>query len=190
MAIMIPFKEHNNMKFIDIYGDVNDFIYDYNNIQIPKIIDTSLCMTLYYLLLGRFANSTIANSSIDQFKYGLFSIIWQYGPAWEKRLDIQTKLRELTDSEILVGAKAIYNHATNPSSKPTTSTLDELEYIDMQNTTNFKKSKMDAYAQLWDLIDIDVTSEFLNRFTKLFTNFPEPPFNLTYIDDNENEGWV
>jgi hypothetical protein len=78
----------------------------------------------------------------------MFSVIFQYGPTWEKKLDIQEKLRDLTEAEILAGAKAIYNHAFNPETTPSTASLEELNYINDQNITNYKKSKLEAYSIL------------------------------------------
>ena len=110
-----------------------------------------------------------------------------YGPTWEKRLDIQQKLRNLTDSEIATGAKAVYNSALNPSTAPSTGSSDELPYINSQNTTNYKKSKMDAYAQLWDLLETDVTAEFINRFRVCFKQFVRPEKTWIYVTDLDEE---
>ena len=52
---------YSTKKFTDIYETLNDFIYDYNNIGIPKIISVENCTTLYYLLYAKFGNSPIAN---------------------------------------------------------------------------------------------------------------------------------
>ena len=186
---MLP--RYSTKLFCEIYEEVNDFIYDYNNIGIPKIISVQSATTLYYLLYSRFANNPIANYDEEQWKYKIFSIIWQYGPSWEKRLDIQTKLRALTEEDLLKGSKAIYNHANNPNQAPSTATLEEVEFINDQSTTNHKKSKMDAYSQLWDLISTDVTSEFLNKFTKCFKTFvyPERPLlYVTNVDEDEIVG--
>ena len=187
---MLP--RYSTKLFCEIYEEVNDFIYDYNNIGIPKIISVQSATTLYYLLYSRFANNPIANMDEEQFKYKIFAIIWQYGPAWEKRLDIQTKLRALTDDDIRVGSGAMHNHALNPTELGTgTGTDDELSFINEQNTTKYKKSKMDAYAQLWDLISTDVTNEFLNRFTKCFKQFVYPERPLLYVtpvDEDEIVG--
>lgn len=172
--------------FSEIYESVNDFIYDYNNLQIPKIITVQNCSTLYYLLFAKFGNSPIANYDITQFKYKLFSIIWQYGPTWEKRLEIQANLRALTEDDLLKGSKAIYNHAYNPETQPKTGDLDEINYINEQNSTNYKKSKMDAYTQLWNLLDTDVTTDFLNKFGKLFKKFASPG-TLLYVEDVDDE---
>lgn len=172
--------------FSEIYESVNDFIYDYNNLQIPKIITVQNCSTLYYLLFAKFGNSPIANYDITQFKYKLFSIIWQYGPTWEKRLEIQANLRALTEDDLLKGSKAIYNHAYNPETQPKTGDLDEINYINEQNSTNYKKSKMDAYTQLWNLLDTDVTTDFLNKFGKLFKKFALPG-TLLYVEDVDDE---
>ena len=111
--------------------------------------------------------------------------MFQYGPSWEKKLEIQEKLRALSDEEIAKGSKAIYNTALNPSNAPSTQSLEELQYINSQNTTNYKKSKMDAYTQLWGLIDTDVTGEFINRFNVCFKQFVRPEKPLLYVTDND-----
>lgn len=143
--------------------------------------------TLFYLLYAKYGNNPIANRDVNQFKYKVFSIIFQYGPTWSKRVEIQEKLRALSEDDLIKGSKAIYNSAQNPSTKPSTSSLEELEYINAQNTTNYKKSKMDAYTQLWDLLATDVTSEFLNKFKNLFKMFVLNERPLVYVTETEEE---
>ena len=49
---------------------------------------------------------------------------------------------------------------------------------------------MEAYALKWDLLDTDVTSEFLNKFKALFRKIldPERPVLYeTYILEGDNE---
>ena len=169
-------------KFTDIYGSVNDFIYDYNNLALPRTISVDNAVILYYLLYSKYGNNHITNLDENQFKYKLFSIIWQYGPTWEKRLEIQENIRELTADELLQGAKAIYNHAFNPSTEPSTLDGSELPYINEQNTTNYKKTKMDAYTQLWNLLATDVTEGFLDKFSPLFKKFISP-FTKLYVTE-------
>ena len=143
---MLP--RYDTRLFTDIFDDVGTFLWYYEHSEIPTTISQTSARTLYYLLYGRYGNNPIANLDEEQFKYKIFSCVFQYGPTWEKRLDIQSKLRALSEDDLIKGSKAIYNSALNPSSAPSTSSLEELEYINGQNTTNYKKSKMDAYAQL------------------------------------------
>ena len=161
-------------KFTDIYADYTTFKTDYDASVVEGAITDNNLEILYYLLYARYANNRITNLDENQFKHKLFSIIWQYGPTWEKRLEIQGNLRELTVTQLLEGAKAIYNHAYNPSTDPSTASLTELTYINDQNTTNYKKSVMDAYTQLWNLLATDVTENFLDRFSVLFKKFISP----------------
>lgn len=167
---------YNTKTFVDIFTNYSAFKTEYTSTQkFPMLIDAADTLThvsnlqiLYYLLYARFGNSPIANSDENQFKTKVGAIIWQYGPAWEKRLNIQSQIRGLTADDLLQGAKAVHNHAYNPSTEPSTGSLEELTYINDQNTTQYKKSKMDAYGQLWGLISTDVTEEFLARFKQLF----------------------
>ena len=176
-------------KFTDVFESYNDFYYYYLHCGIPTTIASdspdkeSNLRTLYYLLYAKYGNNNITNLDENQWIYKVFSTIYKYGPTWEKRLEIQENLRDLTDTQLLEGAKAIYNHAYNPSTEPNTQTLEALPYINDQNTTNYKKSKMDAYTQLWNLLATDVTEAFIERFSILFKKFISPKTYL-YVEED------
>ena len=177
--------QYNTKLFTDIYNKVDTFVADYNSINLGGLTDPTLVTKLFYLLYAKFGNSPIANLDENQFKYKLFSTVFMYGPAWEKRLDIQNEIRNLSADDLLQGAKAIYNHALNPETDPSTLAPDELTYINEQNTTQYKKSKMDAYGQLWRLISTDVTADFLAKFNDCFKKFVKPANPLIYVTDEE-----
>ena len=73
----------------------------------------------------------------------------------------------------------------NPGTTPSTSSLEELPGIDDQNTTQYKKNKLDAYANLMGLLEKDVTEEFLSKFKNLFLKFVEREIPLWYITEIE-----
>ena len=185
---MSNYPRFDTKLFTEIYQDAASFLSDYQTLGIPTTISTTNATTLYYLLYARYGNNPIANFDQEQWKYKIFSIIFQYGPTWEKRLAIQQSLRSISDADLQLGAKAIYNTALNPSTSPSTASLTELEYINSQNTTNYKKSKMDAYAQLWDLLSTDVTSEFLSKFQKCFKQFVRLENTHIYVTDLDEDG--
>lgn len=166
--------------FTEYYPNVEEFITDYQSLGIPALLSTDTARTLYYLLYAYYGNSVVSSSDANRFRYNLFSIIWQYGPTWEKRLEIQTKVRALTDDEIFSGSKQIANHAYNPSTAPSTASLSELEYIDQQNTMSWRRSKLEGYSQLAMMLDTDVTAEFLRQFRRLFITIVEPQAPLVY----------
>ena len=173
--------------FADIFESAENFKEMYNAVEFPKaFMEENTITTVFYLLYARYGNSHIAYTDENQFVYAVFSNIFMYGPAWEKRLEIQDKLRNLTEDEITRGGKAIYNHAYNPGTQPSTSTLEELEAINDQNVTNYKKSKMEAYGTLWELITTDVTEAFVGKFKKLFLNVVAYDTPLVYKTYEEN----
>lgn len=174
------FGNFRTQKFTDIYPDVETFLDDYHNNGIPAIVKDNNISTLYYLLYAKYGNSTIANFDVNQFTYKMFSIIFQYGPTWEKELDIQTNLRSLTNEQLLEGSKAIYNHAYNPNTTPTENQPEELTYINEQNTTKYKKGVLDGYMLLQSLLEEDVTGKFLKKFKDLFIKIVEPYSPLWY----------
>ena len=199
MPEIIKTPQYSTMLFCDVWNNPASFKDDYKEAGVftepvvvsdvtvkagTKLSDANLTI-LFALLYSKYGNSPIANSDVNQFKFKVYGIIFQYGPSWEKKLEIQEKLRALSDEEISKGSKAIYNTALNPSSQPSTQSLEELQYINSQNTTNYKKSKMDAFTQLWGLIDTDVTGDFINRFKVCFKQFVRPEKPLLYVTDNE-----
>ena len=198
------YGNYRNLKFTDIWENASDFLSDYSgtddegvpNIGIPTTISDTSATTLYYLLYGRYGNSTIASSDINQFKYKVFSTIFMYGPTWEKRLEVQEAVRKMDLDALMDGGKAVYNTALNPNqpvangqgstSGEGTNTLDELSYINQQNTTRYKKSKVDAYAILTNLLETDVTESFIGQFKKLFLTVVSPELPLWYITSPEH----
>lgn len=154
--------------FSEIFPSAEDFVAQYAQSQLNGALTIDSTLQLYYLLYARYGNSHIASSDENRFTYAVWSNIYMYGPAWQKRLDVQRKIIALSDEQILVGGKAIYNQALNPEVEPSTAALTELPYINSQNTTNYVKSKLEGYANLLSLIETDVTKEFIDRFANLF----------------------
>lgn len=181
------YGNYRNRKFTDIWGSVDEFLEAYNNNGIGTTISDDSATTLYYLLYAKYGNSTVASSDENQFIYKVMSTIFMYGPTWEKRLEIQKALREMDLEELRESAKAIYNHSFNPSTLPSTDTLDELTTINDQNVTKHKRSKTDAYALLISLLEKDVTKEFIDKFSKLFLVIVEPELPLWYVTELEGD---
>lgn len=143
-----------------------------------KPLNTKL---IYALLVANYSNSVIATSDVNRFKYELCSIIFQYAPSWQKELEVQKQIRKLGVADFQAGATNIVNNAQNPSSAPTSQTVEELLYINAQNVSKTKRSLADGYALMLSLLKEDVTQPFINRFKKLFLTIVEPERPLWYI---------
>lgn len=186
------YGNQRNETFDDIFPSLDDFKTEYTNCKLPLTeyfgdVSSEQVSTLYYLLYGKYGNSTIASDDETRFKYSLFSIVFQYGPTWVEQLKIQKEIRNLTLQELQTGSKAIYNTALNPNIAPSTNTLEELPYINQQNTTNYAKSKAGAYEIKMNLLSSDVTEKFLVKFRKLFLKIVQPTVPLWYITDETEE---
>ena len=182
---MIP--QYDTKTFCDIFPNAEEFLNGWksNGLYVEDLVSDINIRYLFYLLYSRYGNNPIANYDEEQFKYKVWAIIFQYCPSWVKRMEIQKNLRELSDEELLTGAKTINNHAFNPSSEPSTDTTEEISYINEQGTTKFKKGKLDAYSMLWNMIQSDVTEELLSKFMKLFNQFATPSRPTLYVTEGE-----
>ena len=168
--------KYNTPTFCDIYPEYDLFLEDMNEwleVMFPseEILTENSKQSLFYLLYSKYGETPISGLNVNQWKAKLFSIIGQHGPLWQRKRSIQRSLRNISDEELLIGAKQIYNHAFNPSSKPKTGDLDELEYINDQNTAINKKSKMEAYSILWSLLHSSETEDLLEKCKKCFCRF-------------------
>lgn len=176
--------------FSEVFPSFEKFKSDYDDL-IPLVSGGVAPLTLaniqatYYLLYARYGNTPIVNYDETQFKMKLMAVICTYGPVWERKKAIQKSLRDLTEAELLQGAKQIYNHAFNPSTEPTTAQLEELTHINDQNTTNNKKSKMEAYSILWANLHVDATDEYMNKFKNCFSRFVGDQFPIIYVEEDD-----
>lgn len=294
---MLP--QYDTKLMVEIWEDVSDFIYDYKHVGIPTTISDANATTLYYLLYARYGNTPIANYDENQFKYKIFSVIFQYGPTWEKRLAVQGILRNMSINDLVDNGglselfnhtgsanvtksgsdnntrtyqeagtntgtvsvasdgttstshnntvdtdniiEDIKNHAYNPSTAPSTDAYSPLNYINEQNanknvldgsstlsettygttsnastttnnladaksgtisdartlsdsianqdvannstTTTMTAGKLKAYEKLLELLDSDVTGEFINKFKICFKQFVMPERHWIYITE-------
>ena len=288
MSSMIP--QYDTKLMTEIWEDAEDFVYDYKHVGIPTTISDANATTLFYLLYARYGNNPIANYDENQFKYKMFSVIFQYGPTWEKRLSIQETLRGMSLADLVdngqlaelfssqgstsqtssgtngntrtlntqeanTGTQAVAhtgtvgtignndiansgddttidNHAFNPGTAPANNAFDPLAYINEQKaqkvtkgtkseqdtdstttynntdtttnnlqkadtgtitdagttsgtvsgtdsksnstTTTMTAGKLKAYEKLLELLDSDVTGDFISKFKICFKQFVIP----------------
>ena len=170
------YKNKRTRTFSQVWNNADDFSSEFNscgliNSTIGFNIEPQTVSTIYYLLYSR---------------YNLFSIMLQYAPTWERQLKLQKDLRNLTDEQLQQGAISINNNAENPSNEPSTNSSDYLQYIDHQNVGIAKRSLLDAYSYLSDVLKKDYTEDFLSRFKKLFKTFNDG-LPLWYSDEEEED---
>ena len=189
--ILDPFRpEYITKTFTQVYESYDHFRDDYDDLiglvsgGVAPLSNDNIRAT-YYLLYARYGNTPIVNYDETQFKMKLMSVIATYGPVWEKKKAIQVSLRNLSEAELLQGAKQIYNHAYNPSTQPSTQELEELTHINDQNVTNNKKSKMEAYSILWANLHVDATDEYMNKFKNCFSRFVGDQYPIIYCEEDE-----
>ena len=185
---MLPM--YNTKTFVQILPDFASFkkLFDEEFDQYAKDCITSTSLNkLYWLLYARYADNPICNLSEERFKARVVAITFQKGPTWERKLGVQASLRGLTEDELLAGARTIFNRALHPEQEPGTNTDTELTYINAQDVSKLKRSKIDAYSYLMDVLKTDVTEEFIQSYAKLFSKFVSPTITRIYENDISEE---
>lgn len=136
--------------------------------------------TIYSLLYSYYGNDIVASSDINRFKFKLFSLIYQNGPVWAKKIQLRDNMIALTDDEIVQGDLNINNVSTNPSTIPETDSDVLLTTINQQVTNKHKKSKINAYSDYYNMLENDPTESFVKKFKNLFLIFVAPENSTMY----------
>lgn len=121
MSNVEMFPQYDTKLMTEVWSSASEFLTDYQAAGIPTTISVQNATTLYYLLYARYGNTPIANYDENQWKYKMFSIIFQYGPTWEKRLNIQDTLRGLQISDLVDNGSfhELFSHSASETSSKT-----------------------------------------------------------------------
>ena len=156
------------LKFDEIWESATAFVDAYHNQSLPQELSDDSITTLYYLLYGRYGSDSIIGTNVRQWEYRFWGMVFQYGPAWEKRLQVQKRVRELSEDDLRDGDLNLNNLAYNPGTAPATTSTEVLQGIAQQNAGIKKRSILGGYSMLESLLATDVSEEFLEHFKDLF----------------------
>ena len=185
---MLPM--YNTKIFSEIYPDFDTFKHDFDEefgSYAKDCISATSLKTLYWMLYSRYASNPIVNYSVINFRAKIVSITFQKGPTWERKLALQKTLRDLSDEDLLTGARTIFNRAAHPEDAPSTDTDIELTYLNSQDVSKQRRSKLDAYSYLNDVLKTDVSEDFIQAYKHLFSKFVSPTITRIYENDIEEE---
>ena len=155
-------------KFEDIWESSTAFVNAYHNQSLPQELKDETITTLYYLLYGRYGSDCISGTNVRQWEYRFWGMVFQYGPAWEKRLEVQKRVRELSEDDLRDGDLSLNNLAYNPGPTPATASTEVLTGIAQENAGIKSRSILGGYSMLESLLATDVSEEFLEHFKDLF----------------------
>lgn len=178
--------------FAEIFPEFKEFAQEYNRTPLKVEFTTEGAekgLTLeqfYYMMYAHYGNSHIAYSDENQFKYYMYSIMYQHGPTVIRKREIREKLLGMSFEELTSGGKTIYNHAMNPNTAPSTSTIEELLTINDQNTANYKKAMVTGLTDFLDVISNDPVDSFIHKFKRLFIQVLAPDYPLYYVTEEES----
>lgn len=183
-------RNYNQKRFVDVWPSYDDMAADLTTFSFfkPDIPDDNIKIA-YYLILSRYGDTPIAGYKDEtRWKIKFFSVLYSYGVEWYQKTLIQQEIASMTTAELQEGSKSIFNTALNPNSAPSDASLEELEYINSQNTENRKRSKADALTLKWQLLSSDLNDWLIDRFRNLFSRFIATDVPVyAYPEDDEDE---
>ena len=131
-----------------------------------------ICSLTYAMLSAMHKNDFIKQQDETRFVEMVLTRIFQYAPAWYKRLKLQKYLigLELTDKDLLYASKVWYNHAMyNGSAVAAEGDNELLKAINEQTQTHYKRGKIEALQTLAGLLATDVSEEYIHVFDDMFS---------------------
>lgn len=178
---------YNTRIFSKIFSSSRQFAKEFFDSDLAISIDEKYIKQLYNLLYAEYGNSPIANDDENQFKYRLWSIIFKHGPEWIANLEIQEKVRKMSEEDFMKGSEVVMNHANNPGTPPGTEGTGEIGYVDDQSVSKRKRGVAEALQFRQQMLSSDFTTIFVNRFKPLFSPFALPGYGPRYLGDEEDE---
>ena len=170
--------QYKPKKLSEIFEDYDDFQDNFRTSAFGYIFPAVLpagerdyLPIVWALINARYGASHITSQDENQWVDRLFATIYQYGPTFVKVMDIQEKLRSLTETDIITGNKTIYDRAYNPSTVvegAPNNDFGELDTVNEQTKSKDVKSKLEGYSILTNLLETDLCEDFLTKFRKLF----------------------
>lgn len=185
-------RNYNQKTFLDIWNNYTDFYNDISgdySMFKPTDLGDDYLQKAFWLIVARYGDQAITGFRDEsRWKLRFFATIDEYAPEWQAKCEMQKEIRATSIEDFKQGNKAVYNTALNPNTEPTTGALDELTYINSQNTTNKKLSFADAIDRKWSLLTDGLNKEFTDKFKNLFSKFLLPDVPLyTYQGGEDNE---
>lgn len=188
MRATMKTKTRTYLKLYQVWENDTEFITDCNNSVLPiNLTDAELSMT-FALLYARHGGDCIRSLSKDQWKYKVFSVLFQKGPIWSKNLAIQNQLQQLTEDEITTGGKVITNASENPTEIPLGGTMDDsgLATINSQNVNITKRNKIISYRMYLESLE-DPTEQYMSYFEPLFSKIGIELDAYQFISEDDEE---
>lgn len=179
------FGAYNTLKFSDVWDSPQAFT---NELAASGLdFDARLTQrfpTLFLLLYSRYGNSHFANMDLAQSKYKVFATIWQWGPAWAKKLELQQMVRDLSEEELSTGNITLGNTTLNTNETVADPTA-MLSRLNDQHAQITKRGKIEQINSVIMLIENDVTEQFLDKFKPIFAACTTPSDLLVYDVDED-----
>lgn len=146
MSSIYPIYETETFK--DIFPDYQTF---HSKLQDNPLF-TNVTINdafVYYLLYGRYANSPIANLDTTQFEYKFFGILWQYYPTWQKRLNVQEALRDLSLNDLIDNGKIedLFQHSGTNGNTRSGSVVVDQDTTDTNTTTGESETNTTGHSE-------------------------------------------
>lgn len=183
-------RRTNQRTFLDIFPTFDDFSDSISadfSVFLPSDITDFYLKKTYFLLVARYGDTAIVGyMDENRWKLRLFAVLDEYEPEWQQKTEMQKTIRGMDLTAFQDGGKAIYNNALNPNTEPSTDQLEELTYINSQNTTNKKLSSVEAINRKWEMLTDGLNEEYLDHFQKLFSKFLLTDVPL-YVYQNEED---
>lgn len=169
---------HNNSatkKFSDVFEDLDSFKSEFRSSPLNEANLTDSTLGIVYAeLYARFGDSYYTATNMYRNKLKTFSILKNEGLIFQKKLEIQNAILNMSLADLKDDGVIVNNYAENPAedSVGTYETgeyegEDYMKFVNNQSAQKSKKGKLTAYRdQLYSLKN--VTDSFIDKFKVLF----------------------
>lgn len=167
---------YNDFMASPFSGDVDNNLY--NRADLDKV---------FWHLMSKYDESHYSYKSDDKCKLKTFHVIHQYLPTYLKRIELQERIRNMTDQDLFDSGKQVVKSANTPDVEEDMNSLSTPQYTDNIQVQNRQSAKLLAIQQQYGSILDNVWDEFIDKFAFLFKKFMFIPYDYIYINEEGDE---
>lgn len=202
--------------FLDIYPDYDKMFSDGNGFfseivynpaskdyEVAEIFGKDkatdqIWINFYHALAGRHGADEVLYdenltsgqfTGLDRWKLKFFAIINNHGEEFMQKIKLQSRIRAMTDKDLMDSGLDVNSVAYNPASVPSANFSDtdigKVETINTQTARGGRRSLADAIMLRERLLSFDYWEDFLRLFDPLFKKILSTPWEedeITEVD--------
>lgn len=175
---------HNTRLFKNIFPDYQSFVDWYKTTPLCDG-ENDIPSERTFTIIAYEYNDSHSAFSIESFKEHFANDLYTFYKEFEETTKAITELMKLTDDDIAIADKTIFNTANIPETESSTD-IEEVDFVSSQQKTINKKGLLQVKKEQLSNKRTYTVRAFLNKFRHLFIKILSSAYIHVYTEEQED----